>query len=320
MFELVKPSLMFHSIFAIPYGIFLIYGYKNFFKSSNTRVAITFDDIGFAGRLFIYIARENNIRTITFQHSVIDDILRYKDTISDIMCVWGNYPRNLLISYGVPSSKLVVVGPLRNLEKSRSISINVDRILNRKIVIGWFPTKFIDSDMHIFINKKELQCILRGVNSFINRYSDWDVKLIIKIHPQDDKYIYKKIINEIINDLDEKIINKIKILDIPIEKVINKMDLILATNTTSNIESLILGKIIGYINCSGVEETLPLVKYGAAISIKNSNDLFKLLETFTRIDEINKIIYKFEEGRRNFLRDYLNNGKLDYKQILEIIS
>jgi len=299
IFDLVRPSIFLMYAMALEYAVYLVNVFQEIFKKEKPRLVMVADDIGFAGRAFILIANAMNISTLNIQHSAIDDVLKYKDVVSDYMAVWGEHSKELLVKHEVPKEKLIITGPPRlklilNRQKrsTKDVFSKLGIPVEKRIAL-WTPTCFTQIDEFLGINGKKMLSLSKV---FSEREISAKYSLVVKIHPLDSKDLYLFTLAQIKDSQTIVVKDEIDVYDL-----IAACDFLIVTNSTTGIEAICLDKPIIVINFHNERENVPYVKTGAAIRATTERDLKEAIMNMS--DQ--KLRCSLRQGRIRFVKQYL---------------
>jgi hypothetical protein len=295
LFDLVRPSLLLIYMVGFEYAVTLLNLFEEAFRDLDPEALLLSDDVGFAGRAFVRGAK-NRVPSLNVQHGTFVDIIRYGELVSTKMAVWGEYSRKELIDYGVDPKKIVVTGmPRINmiLEHIKNTKFDPVKAFKGKQIILWTPVCYTDLDSFEKINRRILNSLCK---SFKENGLSSSYKIVVKIHPLDSKDLYLNLIKKM-GGVDITVIqNEYNVYDL-----INHCKLLLTTTSTTGLEAIVLDKPLAVINMWGLEETIPYVKSGAGLLIRNERELTDLL---VNLKDLN-LETVLDEGRRRFKEIYL---------------
>lgn len=206
-----------------------------------------------AAMFLVFASNMNKIPSLGLQHGVItplgsiaynhseEDLHKYKGNLSchlaDRTAVYGNYFKKLLIKWGnYPADMIVVTGQPRmdivfENKKTYSKGILYKRLgINRNDKLIIYATEFMGDE-----SKIALSALIRALKQLKN------VKLLVKLHPADDKVMYVSLLKELKYDA---IISR----DIDLYELIICSDLLISIQSTVILESLALGTPVIQLN------------------------------------------------------------------------
>lgn len=204
--------------------------------------------------------RKRNTTTYTLQHGVyfqfkkpVVDQIAYENMISDHLLCWGDFTKNELVKYGIPSEKLLVSGYPR-----KSISLRPYKIDKEELKILFLCSRLKYDDKN-----KVIMNILHEYARLSNS------KVIVKTHPALNQSEYKALADEFGFEFSE---------DETIQELIvhGGFDFSIAYNSTAYIDS--------YIN--------NLISFHYQ-DVDRENDAEVLGDSFSNAEELSLKIQKF---------------------------
>jgi hypothetical protein len=308
LFTYVEPSL--HMIFSagFPYAIGLMESLTKILNQYSPRIVVLPEDTGLGTRPLARLAKLKGIKTLTIQHGTMEDVTLYSESISDKMAVWGKDSLQILSEHGVPRDRMVVTGMPRLDEVRQYSEFTRSQVLQQlKIdpsykMLVWTPSPFerLRSQGSRLTNE-DLSIYLDDISSVFE-----DIQVVAKIHPLDKVQNYGRTKSMII------------VQDIDTQKLLYACDALLVTNSTTGVEAIALSKPLIYLNFHKIPETIPYVKYGAALRATNQSELIDRIKDLSN----NITIQKLENGRKEFISRYLSglDGKASERVARVIID
>jgi hypothetical protein len=262
--------------------------YENFINTLKPNILIVGDDQGPSYvRTHVLVCQELGIKVINIQHGVLYDLYPLSEPISDYICVWGQYTKNILKRYGVNDEKILITGSphydyLYN-NKKKILKINYDHIL------------FITQPTYLSYISQLINKFQKISNSLI---------LIVKPHPSQSGHNYYPLISK-----------KVKLVNprANLEGLLNKYDVVLAFNSAAILEVALMQKIIFIYN---IPEKIEYFQ-SLGIIFNTVNELILNLNEMKN-DEMRYIEYQSNLKRELNNHILLNNNALH--SILELID
>lgn len=299
---------------------------KKMIKSLGIKAVICIDENG-SSRFLVFASKMSDIPSIGLQHGRLaevgisynyskEDVYGYKGNLNcqlaDKTAVFGKYCKNFLIDIGnYEPKKIVITGQPRtdiffenkkNYSKRdlcKKLGINP----NKKLVV--FATeRFQDSSDAGFA----LTAIIKALKN------NPKTELIVKVHPSEEEYYYKKI-------LEEQDYRAIVSRDIDLYNIIFCCDLLISISSTVMFEALIADKPVLQLNLLERYDLFDDKSYekNKIISlVTNQNQLSKSMNSLL-FD--NSMLRAIKKDRKNFIFDYYNriDGK-STKRFIKILS
>jgi hypothetical protein len=291
-------------------------------------IILLVDEYLLFGRSLLIAATEKQIPTFAIQHGVITIthpgyIYNKQEVAQDgnpffpyspiptKTALYGKYYERILIRQSAyPKSRLVITGQPRYdvIQSASDIyykqdfcrRYNLDPSKNFALLITQpFPIKKARTEFVIPTSQA-----LKQIEN---------LQIIVKPHPSESAHWYADLLTR--HGIEATVLS-------PKSDTIEALsisDLVIAVNSTTIIEALLLNKPVVVVNLSNFPEVLPWVSNGAAIEVNNAD---ALLQTFQNVLEGGQIMQTLSEGRQRFLKDqiYKNDGKATNRVIETVLS
>lgn len=255
---------------------------------------------GFAGAL-LKVTKNMKIKRIMIQHgtqwgndtpSVTPDV--------DELIIWGDfwkenfrrkmYPKVKLVPLGCPRFDEILEWKKRKkLDDNFYNKIGIDK---RRAIVTFL------SNTHGYRSNRFWESIIRGLEYLLNVYHP-KINLIIKLHPQESKTLYLKI-------LKRSTLNKIQFIrnEISLYELFLHTDIAITAGSTSMLEAMAFDIPVIQVNFSNEPEIIDFYKYGGGVLVKDKEEL---ISTIFRILNDNKFRNWILQNQRKFLRRCLAN-------------
>ncbi|MFX0025163.1 MAG: UDP-N-acetylglucosamine 2-epimerase [Candidatus Hermodarchaeota archaeon] len=286
--------------------IFLIkiYNVRNnladLFRKFIPLLVVVPSDFSLVGRVSALFSKSNNVPSIFIPHGALpiyDEMIFTYDF--SVLAVPGEREKEFLISKGVDSNKIVVIG------RPRYEDFYKGRLKNLKEVPDMFTGKaykfekdkitvlLASSPVGRYSKQKKIISVVNALNNLglLNN-------LLIKLHPREDGIIVKHILKKL--NVESTIIRDYNILDL-----INSSDIILSRNSTAVLEAMILGKpviLLEFINYN--------FEFSGKYLFKDDNYLINISDEKLLKDSIYKLFHdkeyynEYSEGLKNLSKGY----------------
>ena len=308
-YEIMKPKISFMlSRLLIEVLIYLKLGGK-MIKNENPDIVVLTGETNPVARSVMWHAQNRKIPVVAIQHGIIyqyipdfnhavGDINRHLSCpIPDMMLVYGDFYKKILIEYSkFPKESIITTGASRYdslaiadkiFEKEKTIE-QLDLDKNKKIVV-WVTEPEVD--------KKTIVAVFTAIKKLSE-----DVQFIIKLHPGEyDLNRYKKVAKQLK-------INPVIIREIDINELLYTCDLMFTTISTAAIETAILNKPIIILNLSGEKDVSPYVKDGIALGVYKEDNLIINIKKALYDGETQEKLRK-ARGRFVYRHAYQQDGK-----------
>lgn len=251
--------------------------------AKRPKVVVLASDAHRVSRIFIYVCRHLNIKTVVYQHGATIWKYGYVPVYADYMMVWGKSSREWFEGYGVKSDKLVEIGNLRSDSKPVP-SINDSNFSNTK-------------RLYFLPNPIDREVTSKVIRMLITLCEKYNIDGVIKLHPSEKniEYFNKAISNTLSN---------ITINTGPIDEVgIVPGDIAIIVNSTAGIDCCLLGAYILNVQVENMPN--PIDYEGAGVGIKVTIENY--LSGFDELSALKPSA--FLANRLSFIESQL--GKLD---------
>ena len=258
-------------------------------------------------RTIARVASRLNIRSVTIQHGMLADLPQLSPIVTDKFLVYGDKFKNVLVkNYGDPK-KVVLVGMPRSdvivskkYDKKKIFSdldiSNGNKEEKKNKVIC-----FLSQPFDIEYKTKLLKIIYSGLKKIREEEleKESDINIIVKLHPQEDGKINKKIAHDC--GLKIKIVKDYDLLNI-----IHCSDIVIAIASTTIFDSVIMNKPVISVNPSDKYIKLGYVPTEIVLNVINEKEL---------VDTINNIYTGKTKAKDKLVKKYIKSNfyKLDGK-------
>ena len=280
--------------------------FREIYSREKYKIVLVSDDVNATGRIACLVAKEFNLPSLVIQHGQLQGN-PVGEVSASFMALNGESERELLVSEGADSKKLVVTGQPRfdnifNNKFDRITSCNELGIdSTKKVVIFTAQKPLTEGDM----TRTALDCFLDTVRTIENR----------------DKYEFVVTMREdmSLEDLpkDYKKLNLKVIIGGDIHKILACCDVFTTAFSTVAIEAVLLGKPVISVNI-GFDEFVDYTGEGVGFRVQDAKYFMPRLEEVLNDREFGK---KFEVARKKFVKNYncSDDGKSTERQI-ELIN
>ncbi len=231
-----------------------------------------------------YIYEPHDINYIKNPYSpycpIPDKIAVYGDYFKDILIKKSAFKPDSIVPIGQPRyDRFFYIRDKYDWDNEKK-KLGVES--NEKVVL-WTTQTFA---IPIEENRQNINAVYNAIKSLEN------VKLIIKLHPNEDQNapLYKE--NKTIKPI---IIGK----DGDTYKLIYICDLMITKTSTTGIEAILINKPLIILNLSGKPDTVNFVSEGVAIGVYNPDDLAKSIKMLLEDPDY------LHKNREKFIRKYL---------------
>jgi hypothetical protein len=140
--------------------------------------------------------------------------------------------------------------------------------------------------------------------TLLKELTDESVFVVVKLHPQDDSGITKKVFDEIGAK------NMFLVQDFDFELYLQACDLFIGPGSTTLHQAIVAGKVAAVTNYGGKQLFPKAIKYGAAISLEKEGDVRQLLKELPSLDIMKKNssrylgdYHKLEDSHESFCKE-----------------
>jgi len=293
LLSLIRDEMLFSMKEKLPYLLLKLKASKDIISEINPNIVIVGDDRSTITRVSILPAKKRNIPILEVQHgSYFKEDVFLRKAISDKICVWGEFYKNVMEGYGSSKEQIELTG-CPQFDNIRFC--NNENSSNNKIIL------FATQPPFKYLNLK----IIEEIGSNIPD----KIQLLVKPHPSENEDYYKF--------LEKKFPNKvlIKSRDENISELLIKSDLLIMINSTVGMEAALYNKPILTVKA---DEKSIYVSEGIAINVNNLNDL---IPAITNILYNQNLLEKIAQKREKFLFEhtYLKDG-LASERVAKVIN
>ena len=210
IFNLVEKQFSTYFSFRLKGHLMELETIKKIIAEKRPDVAVITDETRVFGRALFYVCKENKIKTVAIQHGNLRGTIRCTHTSNEISdktdpnhcpipnktAVFGLKDREFLIKNVYPANTIVITGSQRY-----DILAYVDKIYNKGEIckkLNLDPSKKIIVFTSQPLPKEENIRVLTVILKTIKRFPD--LKLVIKVHPSENKKFYEKIVKKMRSD------------------------------------------------------------------------------------------------------------------------
>lgn len=243
---------------------------------------------------YILVAKKLGIPNFTYQHGLDCEHYYLDDCYADYVAVWSSHRKNKYLANSIFKPKQYrVVGNIY-VSKPR---IKKNTTANRNILFITRPHRpskcYSPSRNHL-----EGVKILEAISEFMTQNKD--VRLFIKTHPLDYVDHYK-------NFLKEKYIDdRVTISNKKTEDLISNCSVIVTEDSTAGVEAMCYHLPCVHAHLANSEPTLPLVKYGCALSGRSTIEIVKNLQKAFNLTPNEMKILK--TNQKHFIKEFIPLG------------
>ena len=271
-----------------------IEGFYRVLEKESPAVVVTLGDELEAEKALVCLANIYGIPTLSLQHAVIANPYRLLPLVSEKIALWGPSSKDLLIKYGISTSRLIVTGAPRydflfnKDEENKRVSIDIKPQIGLKqqerfIILATEPYRLLENARVIEILRK----ILTRIDN---------LRLVVKVHPAGSLKGYRRLINR--NKWKDVIVVK----NVPIYDLIRSGEMVITVYSTRAVEAIILDKPVVIFNMFDEASTIPFVSSGAAIGVRRPEDLGRVIKEVIKNENLRKGL---TENRGKFITEYL---------------
>ena len=290
-----------------------IEGFYRVLEKESPGVVVTLGDELEAEKALVCLANIYGIPTLSLQHEVIADPYCLLPLVSEKIALWGPSSKELLVKYGIPTTRLIVTGVPRydflfnKSEESKPAPINIKPQIGleeqeRFIILATEPYRLLENAKAIEI----LQKILARMDN---------LRLVVKVHPAGSLRAYRRFVNR--NKWKDVIVVK----NVPIYDLIRSGEMVITVYSTRAVEAIILDKPVVIFNMFDWASTIPFVSSGAAIGVRRPEDLGRVIKQIIKDENTRQNLAK---NRGEFIKEYLYlaDGRSSKRQIdlIEVLS
>jgi hypothetical protein len=235
-------------------------------------------------RAFCLLARNYKVMWADVQFGIYSlESVEWNFCKSDLVFVWGQFFRDLLIQFNVKSSKIIITGSPKfdNLIINKS---NLDSLKCKEnsVVNVLFCSMY---SLKSYTNISKFDSTLKLIKTDVIKHTmeNPNINLIFKLHPLESDNQIKKLVRRISN---------IIIVDgaVDIRPYIKECDVFITMGSTSTIDAILLEKPIIYANYEGLVWWDDIyLKSEISVQAKNSKCMKNIL------DNINLVIQENED-------------------------
>lgn len=283
---------------------------KKTFLKFSPKIVITANELLIEHRAAILVGKQLNIKSITLQHGLISSVSKnYRELIADLILVYGNSSKKILLDMGVAVEKIKVVGSLILNNKIPASKTIKTKKSNLNILVAMSGSGNSTSYNHHL-------SLIEAINEVANKLPNLNFN--IKLHRKDNIELYKNITAkniQIISENDLLNTNK-EFIDL-----VNDNDAMFTTTSASMFDAFLLKKPVLGVDFKAEFKENEFYKEGLLIVSENMVDLERNLNILVENAEFFKPTVN---KAQNYLQEYYNlgckNGTPQEKTINHILN
>ncbi|MFX0100547.1 MAG: CDP-glycerol glycerophosphotransferase family protein [Candidatus Hodarchaeota archaeon] len=232
----------------------------------NPKLIVLFNEINPVGRILTNIANARGIFSMYIPHGAITSEGLYTKVETTKIVLDGDHDKEILVSLGTNEDAIELLGrPVNDDIVNKYIknsAIYREAVYNRfnfdlhkKLIVLGTNDSLVGRDKINFIS-----CVLDSVCEFNG------CEFLIKLHPRESEKLHKKLLKE--RGLSYPIVKEINIYD-----VLSAADLLISSNSTIEIESVMLNKPVINVDFLNRVDYYNLIKEEVCIPVNNANEL-----------------------------------------------
>ena len=260
----------------------------------SPKLIITANELLTEHRALILAGKKLDIKSMTLQHGLISNgSINYKELIADMILVYGNITKKILIDMGIAKEKIEVVGSLliKNKKAIMYENLKEESKINVLVATSGFGNS-TSYQNHI--------SIIEAINYVAAKLPK--INFNIKLHRKDNIQFYKNITAKNISIISE---NNLLIMNKTFIDLVNENDAMLTSTSTSMFDAFLLKKPVLGIDFYAEFKENEFYKEGLLIVSENVVDLENNLKNLKEKPEIfEPIINKANK----YLEEYYNLG------------
>jgi len=288
---------MFDYLYIIGYlqSAFYLEGLNNLFVYSKPKLIITHGEGQKKNNIIINLSKKYGLKSLFVMHGSFGINYLYGNLLSDNVSVYGQKYKDILTYLGNESEKIVITGNpawdylVEDDFKNKDV-LNLNLPHNKNIII--LATMIFPFELRNNLVYPTIKALTHLP----------DCHLVIKLHPEEKPDFYKELINQY--ELNATIVEDLSLLH-PLIKI---SKLVIISNSTVGLETLILNKPLIDINLTNKPYYQDYVKEGVALGIRKEEDLLPAIKSILENETIRK---KLEKKRKRYV--YEHAYKMDGK-------
>ena len=274
---------------------------EKLFEKEKPDIFVNWSDLPEVERAILMVARKNNVPSLQVEHGYVVNTGLQVKIMSDMMAMWGDIPKQWLVSAGADEKKLIVTGAnlreyiggkkfISKKEFCKKFSLDAEKGI--ALLATQHPTVYADS-----------YSITRSTAETMKKIEG--MQLIIKTHPAENPQPYRQIVKKIGSDA--KVIS-----DVGLHQVISVCDFMMVFGSTTSIEGMIMEKPVIGLEW-GNKVKVPYAGSGAVLEIENEEGLIPAIKSLSG----KKLRQNLEVDAEKFIRNYagVQDGKANERII-----
>jgi len=270
-----------------------------FFEVNNFKCVMVDYDRKRVNSVIVIAAKRKKIPVYTLQHGVLNGIFGYYPILANKICVWGNFHKRQLLSFGLSASQIEIVGnPIAKKVIKNDLIQNKKSKKRLVFGVGINPTK-----------EKENILFIKYLLSF-----DIDVQWIFRLHPAMKLGKWSSNFQE----------NRDILFEIgterPISSFFTSIDLLIVGNSGIGFEA-ILNNIpvwVYKVSQTSLENDFVMIENGFCPDVTSSNNFIK---EYAKLKNDNLYLRNILAAQKSFLeKDFYNSyGNTSTDHIIDIV-
>lgn len=304
------------------------HSYMEIFKRKRPKAILIYNEAGALRYPAVVAAKKLGIPVIAIQHGIIyeghpyyfhipaniageGDYINF--VLPDKTCVYGNYEKNLLKTYGsFPAEKIVVTGAPRYDSLFKKISKQNDDVFRRYRIPRGKKYLLWATQTHDKIMSSSGENIVNAEAVFSQMSSMEGWYLIIKLHPGEDQKakLYRK--------MSKKYGLKVTIIgrDADLYDILKVVDAVIIKNSTVGMEAIFAGKPVLLLNIVKSHSLMTYTDYGFDLIVERAEDIKNILNRLND-KEFQK---EFQKKREYFMHERCANVGKATESVCEIVE
>ncbi|MFH0832259.1 MAG: UDP-N-acetylglucosamine 2-epimerase [Candidatus Aenigmatarchaeota archaeon] len=270
---------------------------KNFIEEGKPDLLINYDEIGRWAKLYDMVS-SRHIPVLLSDHGVIDvGYPKDGNVYASKIAAFGQMTKDFWARRGVERKRIEITGDPRYDELFlKKMYYNKNSVYEK---FGIPKDKTIVVLTTQPVSKEENEALLHGVFKAIEEFPD--LQLIVKLHPDENDELHKKIANEY--DIKPIIVKCVDLYEL-----FNSCGLAITYYSTTALEAMLFDKPVLIVNLSGQPDKFPFVSSGAAVGAYMEKDIAPSIKNIINNKALRK---RLESARRRLITKsiYKTDGK-----------
>ncbi len=298
LFEMVRDALDYLFILGYLKSAYYAECINNYLDFNKPKLVLIMCEDPKRQKITAELAKKKGIKTLLLMHGTIGtrDTM-YDKILSNQIAVYGEHYKKILLEMGHPKSKIKITGNpawdniLKGTLEKKDLYQKLNLPIDKKMIL--LATTHFPLDIRDGMAYATFKAMLDMPSEY---------HLIIKLHPEERHNFYHLCSEEF--KVPATIVDELSLL----HPLIINSELVIISDSTVGLETILLNKPLIDINLSGAPFSNDYVEKGAALGVRGEEDLLLVMRSILRNEKVRK---QLEKNRQRYIYEhaYKQDGK-----------